>query len=105
MRIIAEEEREAVILVLQVERRAQVLGLLIDEAENAVTFAGAQLQRFDLPAGVFATVEVKARFQSGAIPLHDQVRAVLAHVKAQIQQILHRMPIDFDYEVARLEAG
>src|SRR6185503_314186 len=104
--VVAVQERETEVVVLDVEALAQSLRQLVDEAEDALVGAGRDLGRLrglELEAERGAA-PLEPRPVRPALPLHRELESLLAGVEVEVDDVAERSPVDGEDAVAGAQA-
>ncbi len=97
------EERQPVVVVLQVEALAHPLGQLMDEAERAVVVAGAdavedRAGQFDPEGRAIGLVDADDPFETTATQIELNLRSVDLNLVRD--HVAHHLPVDREHLVA-----
>src|SRR5439155_770002 len=105
--VVAVEERQPEVVVLDVEAPPHPLRELVDEAEHALVRAGRDLARpgrLELDAEIGAAALERKR-QRGALALDRERERLLARVEAEVDRVAEPWAVDREDAVAAGEAG
>ena len=105
-RVVPVEERQPVVVVLHVERSAQALRQLIDEAELAVVVAGADLveqRRIDLDAERLARLLVHVERQRLVLTADPHRHLGLVDQQVVADDVAGLLTVELDQLVARFD--
>ena len=105
--VVPVQERQAEVVVLDVEALAHAARQLMDEAEHALVGAGGDLagpRRLELDAEV-GSAAVEGGLERAAGALDGEAQARLAPVKVEVDHISEWGAVDGQDAVARAEAG
>ena len=100
--VVPEQERQAIVFVLDAQGPPRVAGILMDETEHAIVVANQRLDLFEL--GPHALPLVTNEFQN-AVPRTDRHRlSEIRQFELKIDDVQKRFAVDFDDLVADGEA-
>ena len=106
--VVAVQERQPEVVVLDVEALAHPLRQLVDEAEHALVGAGGDLRcagRLELDAQIGVGSARQAQRVAGAVALDAQGEPRVAAVERKVDGVAQRVAVDGEDPVARHEAG
>jgi len=100
--VVAVEEAEAVVLVLHVDRLAHPLGILVDEAEDAVAGARLELHRREAVGHGLdvARIEMHGQRLTVGTQQAEGGRALFGGVVVEVEDVLEGAAVDLDHSVA-----
>ena len=100
--VVPEQERQAIVFVLDTQGPPRVAGILMDETENAIVVANQGLDRFELGAHALPLVPDKFQY---AVPGTDGHRlSEIRQFELKIDDVQKRLTVDFDDFVAGAQA-
>ena len=105
--VVAVEERQPEVVILDVEAPPHPLRQLVDEAKHALVGAGRNLPspgRLELDAEI-GTAALEGERQRGAVPLHRERERLLARVKAEVDRVPKPVAVDREDPIAAGETG
>ena len=101
--VVAVQERQPEVIVLDVESLAHPLRQLVDEAEHALVGAGGDLpgpRRLQLEAELVARPPRQSQRARAALALHGELKPRLGAVELEVDGVAQRPPVDREDAIA-----